>query len=242
MRRIHCTSALLTACLALALAGCGSGDEPRSASSDSASEKSPPASTASDTTAAADVDSLEAHLTVRLEQVGDKRSGAGVPVPQRAACDRSLPATCTAKLDCPPADDADEEDRQLCRWLAEGGAAALREPDDEPRACTMQYGGPETATVTGTLFGEPVNVDFSRTDGCEIARWDAAAPLWTGKVPGSSDEPQPCPAPTAEELAGSPDDAVSSSDPSAAGCAEPAPAEGTGPPPDVIDDPPAAFE
>jgi len=38
--------------------------------------------------------------------------------------------------------------------------------------CTQVYGGPQTATVTGRFRGEPVNAEFSRTDGCEIARWD----------------------------------------------------------------------
>ena len=39
--------------------------------------------------------------------------------------------------------------------------------------CTQQYGGPETATITGTWQGEPVNSTLSRKNGCEIARWDA---------------------------------------------------------------------
>lgn len=41
--------------------------------------------------------------------------------------------------------------------------------------CTMQFGGPETATVTGSVDGREVNVKFSRTDGCQIAQWDAAS-------------------------------------------------------------------
>jgi hypothetical protein len=39
------------------------------------------------------------------------------------------------------------------------------------RACTEIYGGPQTATIKGTLKGEPVDARFSRTDGCQIARW-----------------------------------------------------------------------
>jgi hypothetical protein len=41
--------------------------------------------------------------------------------------------------------------------------------------CTEIYGGPQTATVTGTLRGEPVDARFSRTDGCQISRWDRHA-------------------------------------------------------------------
>jgi hypothetical protein len=51
--------------------------------------------------------------------------------------------------------------------------------------CTQQYGGPQVAVVTGTFHGRPVHSRFSLTDGCEIARWRAMAPLFGG-TPGSS--------------------------------------------------------
>ncbi|MFF2997509.1 SSI family serine proteinase inhibitor [Streptomyces sp. NPDC057950] len=43
--------------------------------------------------------------------------------------------------------------------------------------CTMLYGGPATAHVTGTWAGRPVDARFDRADGCQIARWDALVPL-----------------------------------------------------------------
>lgn len=43
--------------------------------------------------------------------------------------------------------------------------------------CTMIYGGPATAHVTGTWAGRPVNADFRRTNGCEISRWSSFEPL-----------------------------------------------------------------
>ncbi|MEF3114522.1 SSI family serine proteinase inhibitor [Streptomyces chrestomyceticus] len=43
--------------------------------------------------------------------------------------------------------------------------------------CTMQYGGPATAHITGTWAGRPVNAQFSRTDGCEISRWNRFVPV-----------------------------------------------------------------
>ena len=46
-----------------------------------------------------------------------------------------------------------------------------------PRTCTQQYGGPQVAVVTGRYLGRDVHSRFSRTDGCEIARWRALAPL-----------------------------------------------------------------
>lgn len=49
-----------------------------------------------------------------------------------------------------------------------------------PKLCTQQYGGPQVALVTGTFRGREVNAKFQRTDGCEIARWKALAPLLGG--------------------------------------------------------------
>ncbi|WP_077491031.1 SSI family serine proteinase inhibitor [Sinomonas mesophila] len=51
------------------------------------------------------------------------------------------------------------------------------DPPAQNRLCTQQYGGPDVATVTGTLDGAPVDRRFSRTDGCEIADWSAAQAL-----------------------------------------------------------------
>jgi hypothetical protein len=60
-------------------------------------------------------------------------------------------------------------------------AAGLHPADFEPTpadvACTEQFGGPQTAKVTGSLEGERVEGGFSRRDGCEIARWDKLAAL-----------------------------------------------------------------
>ena len=41
------------------------------------------------------------------------------------------------------------------------------------------------AVVTGWFDGREVNSQFSRTDGCEIARWRTMAPL-LGGVAGST--------------------------------------------------------
>lgn len=43
--------------------------------------------------------------------------------------------------------------------------------------CTMIYGGPQRATVEGIARGKPVAARFDRTNGCEIARWDALVPV-----------------------------------------------------------------
>ena len=57
-----------------------------------------------------------------------------------------------------------------CTKLAKLGAAAFA-PVATGTACTEIYGGPQVATVKGTLNGEPVDARFSRSNGCEIDRW-----------------------------------------------------------------------
>jgi hypothetical protein len=71
---------------------------------------------------------------------------------------------------------AGAEDSPACRAAADLKAADFA-PVPADIACTQQYGGPETARVTGTLRGERVDGRFSRTDGCEITRWEQVAPL-----------------------------------------------------------------
>jgi hypothetical protein len=60
-------------------------------------------------------------------------------------------------------------------------AADLRPRDLAPVAgdvaCAELYGGPQTATVSGTLNRRAVDARFSRTNACEIARWEKVAPL-----------------------------------------------------------------
>ena len=53
-------------------------------------------------------------------------------------------------------------------------------PAPEGGFCTMQYGGPATAHVTGTWAGRPVDATYDRRDGCQISRWDRLVPLLPG--------------------------------------------------------------
>jgi hypothetical protein len=52
-------------------------------------------------------------------------------------------------------------------------AEVVSSTEDTMRACTELYGGPETAHLTGTLDGEPVDVTITRNNGCGIADYDA---------------------------------------------------------------------
>jgi hypothetical protein len=51
--------------------------------------------------------------------------------------------------------------------------SAIAGAQDDERACTLMYGGPERAHVTGTLEGKDVDVTIDRADGCGIADYDA---------------------------------------------------------------------
>jgi hypothetical protein len=42
----------------------------------------------------------------------------------------------------------------------------------------MIYGGPQKALVTGRFLGKAIRAGFSRTDGCQIARWSRVAFLF----------------------------------------------------------------
>jgi ABC-type phosphate transport system substrate-binding protein len=104
------------------------------------------------------------------EQAASPPSVADLTVTVDADGDGSRqPQTTTVKCDTADASKA-------CR-AADGMDAKTFEPVGDMVACTQQYGGPETATVKGTLHGDAIDAKFSRVNGCEISRWEAAAPL-----------------------------------------------------------------
>ena len=85
----------------------------------------------------------------------------------------------TDTLVCAPeADGTYPDPAAVCDQLE--GMADPFAPLPTDRACTEQYGGPETAQVTGRWAGEDVDLALSRTDGCAIDQWTRLAPLLTG--------------------------------------------------------------
>lgn len=48
-------------------------------------------------------------------------------------------------------------------------------PGDQ--VCSQQYGGPETAHVTGRWAGADVDLPLARTNGCQLAQWSSLGPL-----------------------------------------------------------------
>jgi Subtilisin inhibitor-like len=80
-----------------------------------------------------------------------------------------------ATLTCDPAGGTHPDPEAACAALAADAAALEPVPPDS--ACTMIFGGPEEATVTGVVNGAEVDAELSRSNGCELARWDSLTPL-----------------------------------------------------------------
>src|SRR5919106_260237 len=70
------------------------------------------------------------------------------------------------RLECPA-----QASDPACARLAELGPEAFA-PVPGDAACTQIYGGPQEARVEGAIDGTPIDADLSRSNGCEIARWD----------------------------------------------------------------------
>ncbi|CAL9510784.1 hypothetical protein SUDANB15_03620 [Streptomyces sp. enrichment culture] len=114
----------------------------------------PPASYAQEPAPAGD------HLTVTVRDAGGGADG-------------------TYELRCRPSGGSHPDPAGACaavdrstRWGEDAFAPVPRDA-----VCTLQYGGPATARVTGTWAGRPVDATFDRGDGCGIARWDRLVPL-----------------------------------------------------------------
>lgn len=115
-------------------------------------------------------------------------TGPPVPAELTIAVDDGNGTQNTWTLRCDPDGDPADGDHPdaeaACAALAADSASAFELPAGD-QMCTEQYGGPQTATIEGTVDGDPVVAEFSRTDGCEISRWEALADVF-GPVAGAS--------------------------------------------------------
>lgn len=112
---------------------------------------------------------------------------AGTPAPAPAPSDR-LTITVTDSdgagdgtyvLKCHPTGGSHPDASRACHRLQEVTVWGTDPFAPVPKGamCTMQYGGPATAHVTGTWQGRPVDARYDRSNGCEISRWDALVPV-----------------------------------------------------------------
>lgn len=85
----------------------------------------------------------------------------------------------TWRLQCDPPGGDHPRTAEACAVLdaaaSEGKDPFAATPKDH--MCTFVYGGPQTATVEGTWNLAKVNASFERSNGCEISRWNAIAPV-----------------------------------------------------------------
>ncbi|WP_330338991.1 SSI family serine proteinase inhibitor [Streptomyces sp. NBC_00557] len=100
------------------------------------------------------------HLTVVVRHAGAGRDG-------------------TYELFCHPAGGTHPDAVEACRVLdaQTNWGRDLFAPVAPGTACTMLYGGPATAHVTGTWAGRRVDAAYDRSNGCETGRWDRMVPL-----------------------------------------------------------------
>ncbi|MFG2573647.1 SSI family serine proteinase inhibitor [Streptomyces sp. NPDC048481] len=104
------------------------------------------------------------HLTVTVRHTGARADG---------------PADGTFEVYCHPAGGSHPDPAGACDVLdrdARWGRDVFA-PVPEGEVCTMRYGGPATAHVTGRWAGRPVDAVYDRSNGCEIERWDRLVPL-----------------------------------------------------------------
>ncbi len=78
-------------------------------------------------------------------------------------------------LRCQPAGGTLRMPGRACTKLKAGGTK-LFAPVPPRVMCTEIWGGPQVARVTGRLGAARVDARFDRTNGCEIARWNALSP------------------------------------------------------------------
>ena len=106
-----------------------------------------------------------------------------------AAAPRSATLSCHDNAGTGTGFLADEADA-ACETIVESPphAALIAQGPPGDRTCTMVFGGPQVARVTGRLGGKIVDRIFKRTNGCEIADWESLEAL-LGKPEGGPGVP-----------------------------------------------------
>jgi hypothetical protein len=61
----------------------------------------------------------------------------------------------------------------ICADLAKHRGALNRPDPSRDQVCAQIYGGPQHASITGTVDGARVDVSVDRTDSCGIERWQS---------------------------------------------------------------------
>jgi hypothetical protein len=85
----------------------------------------------------------------------------------------------TYELKCGPTGGTHPTAQDACDRLDELAREGENPFAPVPRTqmCTQQMGGSATARITGIWRGQHVDATFSRTNGCEISRWETMQPV-----------------------------------------------------------------
>jgi hypothetical protein len=121
-------------------------------------------------------------LAVLAASCGEGENEAAEPAAPETSVDvtlwpngRDAGGAQTVVLTCEPANGTHPSPKEACAALDAEKDALEPVPGDV--ACTQIYGGPQEARVAGVVRGREFDASFSRTNGCEIDRWDRLAPL-----------------------------------------------------------------
>jgi hypothetical protein len=174
---------VLTVLAAAALAACSpgggtAGPTPTGTASNGTTSASPQPSTPATATIPPDVETTEPAPSPPLESPLGTGPGQGnaelaiVVTPSES--ERPMNYTLVCQDGVPAAESKHPTAEAACTALKNHPALLNPPARGTDRACTQQFGGPQRATVTGILDGTPVERSFARTDGCEIAAWNAA--------------------------------------------------------------------
>lgn len=116
---------------------------------------------------------------------------AAVTIPAHAAARTSLMITADLadgakpyswSLTCDPVGGKHPNRKAACALLDKRGTKVFA-PVPANAVCTEIYGGPERVRVRGTVKGKKVDATFTRSNGCEIDRYERAVALFT--IPGT---------------------------------------------------------
>lgn len=81
--------------------------------------------------------------------------------------------TCLGDTATVAPEEVDVDEQAACLALANADVVSrLVEGPPTDQVCTEQYGGPDVATISGTIDDQPVNTTVDRTNGCGISEWD----------------------------------------------------------------------
>ena len=160
---------------AVALSACAPGGGPAPSPSTtgtaSASASSPGGTPSADTETTVPAPSPSAEAPSAGPGKGDAELAIMIKPSESA---KAVNYTLVCKDGVPAAESKHPTAAAACAALKKNAALLSPGPRPTDRACTQQYGGPDQATVTGSVDGKAVESKFSLRDGCEIGQWQAA--------------------------------------------------------------------